>query len=148
MLDLRKANPVKPTYALAVVALLAAAFVRPNGAQAQDGIKRTNLQRQDLSAPGREVIQVLVEFAPGASFPRHSHPGEEIVYVVAGSLEYAVEGSPPVTLDAGEVLFIPAGAAHAVSNVGNGTGSELATYIVEKGKPLITTSATAFKEPT
>jgi hypothetical protein len=69
MLDLRKANPVKPTYALAVVALLAAAFVRPNGAQAQDGIKRTNLQRQDLSAPGREVIQVLVEFAPGASFP-------------------------------------------------------------------------------
>jgi quercetin dioxygenase-like cupin family protein len=102
------------------------------------GIKRTDLQREDLSAPGREVIQVLVEFAPGVSFPRHSHPGEEIVYVVDGSLIYEVEGKPPVTLDAGDVLFIPAGAVHAVRNVGDSKGAELATYVVEKGKPLIT----------
>jgi quercetin dioxygenase-like cupin family protein len=104
----------------------------------QPGIKRTDLQRHDLSAPGREVIQVLVEFAPGVVFPKHSHPGEEIVYVVEGVLEYQLDGKPPLTLKAGEVLFIPAGAIHAAKNVGSGDGAELATYIVEKGKPLVT----------
>ena len=92
---------------------------------------------QDLSAPGREAIQVLVEFAPGAAFPAHSHPGEELVYVTEGSLEYAIAGQPPVTLEAGAVLFIPARAVHAVRNVGKGKGVELATYIVEKGQPLL-----------
>ena len=93
--------------------------------------------REDLSTPGRETVQVLVEFAPGASFPAHSHPGEELVYVTEGSLEYAIAGKPPVTLGAGDVLFIPARAVHAVRNVGQGKGTELATYIVEKGQPLL-----------
>ncbi len=110
--------------------------------QAPAGITRNNLLREDLSAPGREAIQVLVEFAPGTSFPAHSHPGEELVYVTQGSLEYSLEGRPPVTLEAGDVLFIPAGAVHAVRNVGSGNGAELATYIVEKGKPLITQKET------
>jgi quercetin dioxygenase-like cupin family protein len=70
-------------------------------------------------------------------FPRHSHPGEEIVYVIEGSLEYRLDGRPPVTLNAGDVLFIPAGAIHAVKNLGTGNGAELATYIVKKGKPLL-----------
>jgi quercetin dioxygenase-like cupin family protein len=83
------------------------------------------------------VIQVLVEFAPRVVAPNHSHPGEEIVYVVEGLLEYALEGKPPVTLKAGDVLFIPAGMPHAVTNVGSGNAAELATYIVEKGKPLV-----------
>jgi quercetin dioxygenase-like cupin family protein len=122
---------------LALVALFAAGAVGLGKAQAPPDITRTDLQREDLSAPGREVIQVLVEFAPGAEFPRHSHPGEEIVYVTAGSLIYEVEGKPPVTLAAGDVLFIPAGAVHAVRNVGSGNGAELATYIVKKGQPLI-----------
>lgn len=103
----------------------------------QTGIKRTDLQRHDLSVPGREVIQVRVDFAPGVAFGRHSHPGEEIAYVLEGTLEYEVEGKPPVTLKAGEALFIPAGAVHAAKNVGSGNGAELATYIVEKGKPLV-----------
>ena len=71
------------------------------------------------------------------AFPKHSHPGEEIVYVLEGSLEYEVEGKPPVTLKAGDVLFVPAGAVHSAKNVGSGNGAELATYIVEKGKPLV-----------
>jgi len=104
----------------------------------QPGTRRTDLMRHDLSTPGREVIQVLVEFAPGVVASRHSHPGEEIVYVVEGLLEYQLDGKPPVTLEAGEVLFIPAGGVHAVRNVGGGKGAELATYIVEKGKPLFT----------
>src|SRR5688572_9946481 len=98
------------------------------------GIKRTDLMRNDLSTPGREVIQVLVEFAPGVAFPKHSHPGEELVYVVEGSLEYALEERAPVTLKAGDVLFIPAGTAHAVRNVGTLKAAEIATYLVPKGK--------------
>jgi quercetin dioxygenase-like cupin family protein len=103
----------------------------------QSGTKRTELQRHDLSAPGREVVQVRVDLAPGVVAPRHSHPGEEIIYVIEGSLEYQVDGRPPVTLKAGEVLFVPAGTIHAAKNVGGGNGAELATYIVEKGKPLV-----------
>jgi len=74
----------------------------------QPGIKRTDLQRHDLGVPGREIIQVRVELAPGVAFPGRTHPGEEIIYVLEGSLEYEVEGKPPVTLKAGDVLFIPA----------------------------------------
>ena len=107
--------------------------------QAQQGITRIDLQRHDLSVPGREVVQTIVELSPGARSSRHTHPGEEIVYVLDGApLEYEVEGQPTVTLQPGEVLFIPAGTAHAARNVGNRKGAELATYIVEKGKPLLT----------
>jgi hypothetical protein len=93
--------------------------VTPRVARAQQpGIKRIDLQRHDLSVPGREVVQVIVE--------------------LEGSLEYEVEGKPPVTLKAGGVLFIPAGTIHSAKNVGSGKGAELATYVVEKGKPLLT----------
>ena len=101
------------------------------------GIKRTDLQKHDLSVPGREVVQVRVDIAPGVVAARHSHPGEEIVYTIEGTLEYQVEGKPPVTLKAGEVLFIPAGAIHEVKNIGSDNAAELATYVVEKGKPLV-----------
>ena len=120
-------------------ALMAAGVLALPAAPAQpSGIKRTDLQRHDLSVPGREAIQVRVDFAPGVAFGKHTHPGEEIIYVLEGALEYEVEGKPPVTLRAGDVLFIPAGAVHSVRNIGSVTGSELATYIVEKGKPLLT----------
>jgi len=99
--------------------------------------KRIDLQRHDLSVPGREVVQAIVEILPGLTAPRHTHPGEEIVYVLEGSLEYYLEGRPPVMLKAGDVLFIPAGTIHSAKNVGSGRGAELATYIVEKGKPLL-----------
>ena len=127
------------TRIITVAALIAASGLALHVARAQQpGIKRTDLQRHDLSVPGREVVQVRVDFAPGVAFGKHSHPGEEIVYVLEGSLEYQVEGKPPVTLKAGEVLFIPAGTVHAAKNVGSGNGAELATYVVEKGKPLVT----------
>ena len=104
----------------------------------QSGIKRTDLQQHDLGTPGREVVQVRVDIGPGVVAPKHSHPGEEIIYVIEGSLEYQVEGKPPVTLKAGEVLFIPYGTVHSAKNVGNDNAAELATYIVEKAKPLVT----------
>ena len=120
------------------VLLVGSAFAVQVALSQQSGIKRTDLQRHDLSVPGREVVQVRVELAPGVSFPKHTHPGEEIIYVLEGTWEYTVEGKPPVTLKAGEVLFIPAGTIHSAKNVGSGNGAELATYVVEKGKPLLT----------
>src|SRR5215218_6866641 len=124
---------MKTSRIMAVAALIVASAWAPHAALAQQpGIKRTDLQRHELSVPGREAIQVLVEFAPGVSFPRHTHPGEELVYVAEGVLEYQLDGQPPVTLRAGEVLFIPSGRIHGVKNVGSDNAVELATYIVEK----------------
>jgi quercetin dioxygenase-like cupin family protein len=124
---------------MAVALLILGNALVPDLAWAQQaGIKRTDLQRHDLSAPGREAVQVRVDFEPGAAFGRHTHPGEEIIYVLEGALEYQVDGKPPMTLKAGDVLFIPAGTIHAAKNVGSVTASELATYVVEKDKPLVT----------
>ena len=105
----------------------------------QPGTRRIDLQRHDLSIPGREVIQTIVELDPGVTSSRHKHPGEEIIFVLEGApLEYHVEGKSPVTLEPGDVLFIPAGTIHAAKNVGSRKGAELATYVVDKGKPLLT----------
>jgi quercetin dioxygenase-like cupin family protein len=131
--------PIKTMRLLARAALVAINLLTIPTAQAQPaGITRTDLQRHDLSAGGREAIQVRVDLAPGVAFPSHTHPGEEIIYVLTGAIEYQVEGKPPVTLKAGDVLFVPAGTAHAAKNVGSDNASELATYIVEKNKPLLT----------
>ncbi|WP_166363640.1 cupin domain-containing protein [Pseudomonas akapageensis] len=115
------------------------AFASPSYAQNAQmaGVTRTDLQRHALSVPGREVVQVRVDIAPGVVAPKHNHPGEEIVYAIEGEMEYRIEGQPPVTLKPGQVLFIPAGAKHEVTNVGSGNAAELATYIVEQGKPLV-----------
>lgn len=101
------------------------------------GTSRSDLQRHDLSISGWETIQARIDFAPGASFPAHRHPGEEIIYVLEGTLEYQLEGKPAVTLAAGNVLFVPKGVFHSARNVGASQGSELATYVVEKGTPLV-----------
>jgi quercetin dioxygenase-like cupin family protein len=78
-----------------------------------------------------------VDIGPEAQFVRHKHPGEEITYVLEGSLEYQIEGKPPTTLNAGDVLLVPPETINAVKNVGSGNAAELATYIVEKGKPFL-----------
>lgn len=103
----------------------------------QSGIKRTDLQRHDLSVPGYETVQARIDFEAHTAFGKHSHPGEEVIYVLDGVLEYEVEGQSPVTLKAGEVLFIPAGVVHSARNNSHAKASELATYIVEKGKPVL-----------
>jgi quercetin dioxygenase-like cupin family protein len=123
---------------MVVAALIAGSGLALHVTHAQQaGITRTDALRHDLGVPGREVIQVRVDFDPGVAFGKHSHPGAEVAYVLEGTLEYQLEGDPPVTLKAGEALFIPAGTIHAAKNVGTGNAAELATYIVEKGKPLV-----------
>ena len=123
---------------MAIAALIATTGLVLHVGQAQQVGARRDLQRHDLSVTGREVVQTIVELAPGTTAPRHTHPGEEIIYVLEGTWEYTLDGKPPVTLKAGDVLFIPAGRIHSARNVGTSRGAELATYIVEKGKPLLT----------
>ena len=105
--------------------------------QQAPGLWRTDLQQHDLTVPGREVIQNRVELGPEAPAIRHKHPGEEIIYVLEGSLEYQIDGRPAQTYSAGEALIVPAEAVHSVRNVGDGNAAELATYFVEKGKPFL-----------
>lgn len=132
---------MKTTRIITAALLVVGSSVALHAAPAQQtGIRRTDLQRHDLGISGREVVQTRVDFDPGAAFGKHSHPGEEIAYVIEGVLEYQIEGKPPITLGPGEVLFIPAGTIHAARNAGNVNGAELATYIVEKGKPLVVMS--------
>ena len=122
---------------LAIAAALIASGTLAATMQGQPGVKRTDLQRHDLSIADRETIQARIDIAPGVTAPWHRHPGEEVIYVLEGTLEYQLEGKSPATYKAGEVLFIPAGVAHKAYNPGKANGAELATYIVEKGKPLV-----------
>ena len=121
------------------VVVVIALFVVAGAVSAQQtGFSRTVIQRGDLSTPGKEVVSAIAEFQPGATVGGHTHPGEEAGYVLEGTLLFEITGKPPVTLKAGDVLFIPANTVHSARNPGSVTGSELATYIVEKGKPLLT----------
>lgn len=133
--NIMKTNKNLGLSAIAVLLLMAFA---PNSVSAQQSdIKRTDLQKHDLSIPGREAVQVKIDFGPHTAFGKHYHHGEEIIYVLDGTLEYEVEGQGTVMLKAGEVLFIPAGTVHSAKNTTNAKASELATYVVEKGKPIL-----------
>jgi len=126
------------------IAMAAAAVLMSGNALAQTrqgsapGVTRIDLQHHDLSIPGWETLQARVDIAPGVTAPWHTHPGEEIIYVLEGTLEYQLKGQAPVTLKAGEVLFVPNGVPHKATNIGTGNAAELGTYVVEKGKPLLT----------
>jgi quercetin dioxygenase-like cupin family protein len=123
---------------MAVAMLIAGTGLGPQAGRAQvSGVTRTELQRHDLSVPGREMVQARVDIAEGRTAPNHTHPGEEIIYVLEGTLEYRIAGQAPVKLKRGDVLFVPAGAVHSATNVGTGNAAELGTYFVEKGKPLL-----------
>jgi quercetin dioxygenase-like cupin family protein len=123
---------------IAIIILGIIAFLVPNQIAAQTGVKRIDLQKHDLSTQGKEMVQARIDFAAHSAFGKHFHPGEEVIYVVEGTLEYQIEGEKPVTLKAGEVLFIPAGIVHSAKNNTNANAAEVATYIVEKGKPILT----------
>jgi quercetin dioxygenase-like cupin family protein len=121
------------------ITLIIATFILAVAVAAQQpSFKRTVLQQADLSAPGREVVQAVADFEPRATPGRHTHPGEEIGYVLEGTFLIEQDGKGPVTLRAGGTFLIPAGAIHNATNTGSGAGKILATYIVEKGKPLAT----------
>jgi len=118
-----------------VAALVAVAGIGTLAAQ-QPGFTRKLVQDQNLSIADRHAVQALAEFVPGGAAGRHTHPGEELGYVVEGTLELLIDGQPPRTVKAGESFFVPAGTVHDGRNVGSGPAKVLATYIVEKGKPV------------
>jgi len=121
------------------VTLIVIAFVLTGALAAQPpAFKRTVLQQGDISVPGREAITAVGEFQPGATPGRHTHFGEEVGYVLEGTLLVEQDGKAPVTLKAGGTFLIPAGTVHNATNTGTGTARVLATYIVDKGKPLAT----------
>ena len=104
----------------------------------QPGFTRVPLQDVALTAAGRHAVQARADFVPGGAVGRHTHPGEEVSYVIEGTLQLEVDGQPPRTLKAGEAFSIPAGVVHAAKNVDKGSTKVLATYIVEIGKPVTT----------
>lgn len=121
---------------LAVVFALALFSVLTLHAQQTGEIKRTVLEKKDLSVPGREGLLVLVEFTPGAREAKHTHPGDLFAYLKEGNLTLNREGMPTVTLTPGEVFFVPAEKVHW-GECGEKTPCKvLVTFVVEKGKPL------------
>ena len=102
------------------------------------GVQRTVVQRKDISVPGREAVIAHVEIAPGASAGRHTHPGEEISYVMEGEGEVLIQGQPTLKIKAGDGFVVPNGAIHDAHNTGTQPLKLAAVYVVEKGKPLAT----------
>ncbi len=101
-------------------------------------LRRTEIQREPSSIPGREIVQVLTEIPVGAESGWHTHPGEEVGYIVAGTVEMMIQGQPSLMVHAGDGFLIPPGTPHNALDVGPGTGHMLSTYVVEIGQPLVT----------
>ena len=100
------------------------------------GLTRTIVGKADVSVPGREAVVARVEVAPGAKAGRHTHPGDEISYVIEGEATLLVDGQPPRQVKAGESFVIPAGTVHDAHNNGSTPIKLVGVYVVEKGKPL------------
>ncbi len=128
-----------PTIQLILPLVLLAASAMTASALAQSpGIRRTVIQKGEVSVPGREAVVARVEVDHGASSGRHSHPGDEISYVLEGEGELRIDGEDPRRVKAGESFVIPAGTVHDAVNTGTGTFKLVGVFVVEKGKPLAT----------
>ena len=124
-------------YRLRIVLVAGAALAATGALFAQaSGLSRTLVGKADVSVPGREAVIARVEVAPGAKAGRHTHPGDEISYVMEGETLVLVDGQPPRRVKAGESFVIPAGVVHDAHNDGNAPVKLVGVYVVEKGKPL------------
>jgi quercetin dioxygenase-like cupin family protein len=116
-----------------------AALVAAGALYAQaSGLTRTLVGKADVSVPGREAVVARVEVAAGARAGRHTHPGDEISYVMEGEVELLIDGQPPRVVKAGESFVIPAGTVHDAHNGSAAPVRLVGVYVVEKGKPLAT----------
>jgi quercetin dioxygenase-like cupin family protein len=127
-----------PTAVLAACLLLPAGLVRAQATSpaATTGLKRTQVYKGPVAAADHEAVVMKVELAPGGHAARHTHPGDEISYVVDGEVELMVEGQAPVRLKAGDGFSVPAGKVHEARNLGKTPVHLIGVYVVEKGKPL------------
>ena len=101
-------------------------------------LRRTEVQRAPSSIPGREIVQVLTEIPVGVESGWHLHPGEEVGYIVAGTVVMEIDSRPSLTLHAGDGFLIPPRTAHNARDLGPEVGRMLSTYLVEVGEPLAT----------
>ncbi len=124
-----------PLFVAAFLPLLAQAADTPGAAA---GFTRKVLQDQDISVAGHHAVVAQIDFAAGAAVGRHVHPGEELGYVVAGTVVIEIDGKPAQTLKAGDSFFIPAGLIHTARNAGGTPARVVSSYVLEKGKPLAT----------
>jgi len=101
-------------------------------------LERTEVQRGALSVPGREVVQVLTRIPVGVESGWHTHPGEEVGYILAGTVEMRIHDAETLHLEAGSGFLIPPGTPHNARDLGPGTGRMLSTYLVEPDQALAT----------
>ena len=101
-------------------------------------LKRTEVQRGAFSVPGREIVQVLTEIPAGVQSGWHIHHGEEVGYILAGTVRMMIQDLPTLTLRAGDGFLIPPGTPHNALDVGPETGRMLSTYLIEVGQPVAT----------
>jgi quercetin dioxygenase-like cupin family protein len=101
-------------------------------------LKRTETLRRSSSVPGRDIVQVRTEIPAGVQSGWHIHPGEEVGYIVAGTVRMEIRDQPTLTLHAGDGFLIPPRTPHNATDLGPDTGLMLSTYIVETGQPLAT----------
>ncbi len=127
---------MKTLHTLRAAAALALAVAAAGAAAQSSGIKRTVIERADVSVEQREAVVARVELEPGVVAGRHTHPGDEISYVLEGEGELLIDGEAPRKLKAGDAFVIPAGKVHDARNTGAATMRLVGVYVVDKGKPL------------
>jgi quercetin dioxygenase-like cupin family protein len=115
--------------------LAAAQQQLPAATQQTATIKRTPLQKFDVPGTNYETVIGMAEIVPNVNVGRHTHPGPESGYMVDGEMVLFVDGQPEKTVKAGQSYQVPPGAVHDAKSGPNGA-KVVATYVVEKGKPL------------
>lgn len=101
-------------------------------------LQRTELQHEASSIDGREIVQVLTEIPAGVESGWHMHPGEEVGYILEGTVKMEIEGRPTLKLRAGDPFLIPPSTPHNALDLGPDTGRMLSTYIVAVDESLAT----------
>jgi len=104
---------------------------------AASGVRRKLLSQLDGPMPGYTTINMEVELDAGVAVPRHTHPGIESSYVLEGGFELPIQGQPTRMLKAGDGFQVPPETPHAGGKPSDQKSKLAITYVVEKGKPLV-----------
>ena len=133
-------NSIKGTVAVLVVAVFVGWALWPASSAAgqQPTVTRKVLLQQDLAIPGYAAALVAVEIPVGGREGKHTHAGTLVAYVQEGAVTLDYEGKPTVTYKAGDTFFVEPGKIHEGINNGTTAVKVLATFVVEKGKPMTT----------
>lgn len=124
-----------PLLLIAATPLAAQQPTPPPITQGAQNIKRTPVQKFDVPGINLETIIGIAEIVPNVNAGRHTHPGVESGYLLAGSATLLIDGQPPKELKAGDSYVVPAGVVHDARTGPEGV-KVIATYVVEKGKPF------------